>query len=108
MVDFFRHLNAPSAAEQHADRMKLLSRHTLKAIDEILAHGMSFRYPAEHWKAVVDGRENFYSRAMGHLQAWKDGEKDDPGSGISHLAHAITYLMFLYDATESPNNKENT
>jgi hypothetical protein len=104
MFNFSRHLNAPSPEEQHADRMKLLPQHTMKAIGDALANGMSFRYPATYWKTVTNGREIFHSRAMGHLQAWKGGEKDNPRSGISHLAHAITYLMFLHDVTEGHND----
>ena len=58
--------------------------------------------------ALKYGRSNF--RAIGvratiyvdatkrHLNAWLEGEDEDPGSGLPHLAHALACLAILADA----------
>jgi hypothetical protein len=46
------------------------------------------------WSSIVDSLER-------HLAAWKDGEDDDPESGLPHLAHIACNVAFLiehYDA----------
>lgn len=35
-----------------------------------------------------------------HLMAWREGEHDDPESGLNHLYHAASQLAFLIEADE--------
>lgn len=48
-----------------------------------------------NWKKMVDGKRRYFAAAMRHMVAWKSGEENDPETGISHLAHAATNLMFM-------------
>jgi len=53
-------------------------------------------YGANNWQKVEDATERYYAALRRHIAAWRKGEKTDPDSGISHLAHAACNLMFLH------------
>jgi probable DNA repair protein len=44
---------------------------------------------------VPEPRERYFSAAMRHLVAWKEGSTHDLESGLPHLAHAVCCLLFL-------------
>ena len=48
-----------------------------------------------NWKKMVDAERRYFAAAMRHIVAWKSGELNDPETGISHLAHAATNLIFM-------------
>jgi hypothetical protein len=52
-------------------------------------------YPANNWKLVKTPNEKYFSATMRHLIAWEQGELLDKESKLSHLAHAITNVLFL-------------
>ena len=58
----------------------------------------------DNWKYVENGKERYFNAAMRHLTAWWEGEKKDPETGESHLAHTVCCLFFLLWL----DNKENT
>jgi hypothetical protein len=49
----------------------------------------------DNWKHVRPLRKRYFGALMRHMTAWYDGEKKDPESGKSHLAHAGCCLLFL-------------
>ena len=53
------------------------------------------KYAPDNWQLVADSRRRYYAAALRHLVAWWGGEKTDPESGLSHLAHAACNLLFL-------------
>jgi len=53
------------------------------------------KYAVDNWKVVPDARRRYLDAAFRHLAAFSDGEKDDPESGLSHLAHAGCCILFL-------------
>ena len=69
----------------------------LEQVVDILAYGDK-KYPADdgsNWRRV-EGYERRYSSAlMRHLSLYLQGEKNDPETGKSHLAHMITNALFL-------------
>lgn len=92
-----------SSAAQKYDtgkpRMSLLSSVALEKIAEVLTFGAQ-KYEPHNW------RKGFkYSRlmdaALRHLNAYNGGEKKDPESGKSHLAHASCCLMMLLEFEET-------
>jgi hypothetical protein len=52
------------------------------------------KYTQDNWK-LVRPRIRYYDALMGHMKAWLEGEKNDPESGLPHLAHAGCCLLFL-------------
>ena len=52
-------------------------------------------YGPGNWAEVQEARRRYYDAAMRHLTTWYEGEKLDPDSGRSHLAHASCCCLFL-------------
>lgn len=57
---------------------------------------------ADNWKLVDNKRNRYYSAAMRHLTKWFTGEKNDPETGLPHLAHCICCLLFLLWVDDNP------
>lgn len=81
--------------DQGKPRMSLLSTPALTELAKVLTYGEK-KYAAHNWRGGLA-----YSRVMDavmrHLLAYNGGEKIDPESGLSHLAHAMCGLMFLIE-----------
>lgn len=73
-------------------RYGLIPPQATKAIAQVLTYGAK-KYKPNNWQL---GEPDRYVDALyRHLEAWRAGEKLDPESGLSHLAHAITNISFL-------------
>ena len=69
----------------------------LKEVVEVLEFGNS-KYPSEdgaNWKRVEGGRRRYNDALFRHVLSYRSGEKIDPESNKSHLAHTITNALFL-------------
>ena len=69
----------------------------IKEVLKVLHYGDK-KYPADdgcNWKQVSSAKKRYYSALMRHVTAWWDGEKNDQESGLHHLAHACTNVLFL-------------
>ena len=76
-------------------RMDLVPPSAVTALAEVLTYGAR-KYKPNNWLEVDDvGR--YVAAAERHFLAFKNGEKQDPESGLSHLAHAICNLAFLIE-----------
>ena len=87
-------------------RWSLMPFRELSEVLAVLEHG-ALEYGANNWKNVTPMRDRYFNAAMRHLLAWWGGDRDDPDSGRSHLAHAICCLIFLMwgDTTSPPPDK---
>ncbi|CAB4167992.1 hypothetical protein UFOVP1666_122 [uncultured Caudovirales phage] len=74
----------------------LLPVSSLKDVVKVLTFGAK-KYEKDNWKYVPDGKSRYFDAAQRHLWAYKEGELNDPETGISHIAHAICCLMFIND-----------
>jgi hypothetical protein len=87
---------APSSAglkyDQDKPRTDLLPTEPLIDIAKVLAFGAK-KYTENSWQKVETKR--YYGAALRHLFAWKQGEVNDPESGLPHLAHAACCLLFM-------------
>lgn len=72
----------------------LMPWEALSQVQEIIDYGAK-KYAPNNWRKVEPWRERYFSAVMRHLLAWQSGEKTDPESGKSHLAHAICSLLFM-------------
>ena len=75
-------------------RWCLLPPHPLRTIVRVLTMGAE-KYGDNNWKYVKHAKDRYYSAALRHLMAWKDGEKKDKESKLSHLAHVGCCIIFL-------------
>jgi hypothetical protein len=73
--------------------MALLPFEALEEVGKVLTFGAK-KYDEHNWrKGFKFSRVS--SAAMRHLFAWMRGQDNDPETGLSHLAHAATCLLFL-------------
>ena len=66
----------------------------ITAIAEVFTFGAE-KYEHDNWRKGMAWSRS-YNSAMRHLLAFWQGENNDVESGLSHLAHAMVNLIFLY------------
>ena len=76
------------------DRWDLLPLYPISQIVKVLTFGAK-KYSDNSWQQVENGIDRYYSALMRHIFAWRSGEKNDSESGMPHLSHALTNLMFI-------------
>ena len=74
-------------------RFDLIPVGPLRQIAMVLTYGAE-RYGANTYKKGIKF-SSYVGATLRHFYAWWGGEKYDPESGLHHLAHAITDLIFL-------------
>lgn len=67
----------------------------LLEVAKVLTFGAS-KYDAHNWRAGIN-YSRLYDAVLRHLLASKEGEDQDPESGLNHLAHATCGLLFLLE-----------
>ena len=67
----------------------------IMAVAAVLAFGAK-KYASNNWRKGMKWSE-VYSALQRHLNAWQDGEENDPESGLSHLWHGACCLAFLIE-----------
>lgn len=78
--------------DQDKPRWSLLPQGVIAAVVRVLTFGAK-KYSPDNWKKIEPVR--YEDAAMRHFDAWRNGEKRDPETGESHLAHAVCCLLFL-------------
>lgn len=73
-------------------RWSLVPWSALKEIVDVLTYG-SKKYADNNWKFVEPSR--YKDAALRHFTSWLDGERYDPETGKSHLAHLGCSVLFL-------------
>lgn len=79
----------------------LLPADALEEVVKVLTFGATkYNEPAheENWRKVQHPEQRYFAAMQRHVWATRKGEMNDPESGISHYAHAITNLLFLLQA----------
>ena len=90
------------------NRWDLLPWNAVAEIVKVLTFGAR-KYAPNNWRYVPEARDRYFSALHRHMQAWWDGEKFDPETGLPHLAHAGCCLLFLLSLEKTNpgfNNKE--
>lgn len=77
---------------------------SMKDVVKVLTYGAK-KYEKDNWKYVPDGENRYFDAALRHIWAHKEGEINDPETGMSHMAHAICCLMFINDLNLSKEIK---
>lgn len=72
---------------------------TMEDISRVLHYGADVKgYGRVNW-ADCDNLDRYFSAADRHITAFYNGELLDKESGFSHLAHAISNLIFINEIT---------
>jgi hypothetical protein len=86
-------------------RYELLPPEGVAALVHVLTIGAS-KYGDRNWeKGFVYSR--LFGAAMRHLWAWWRGQNQDSETGLSHLAHAGTCILFLITHEERKIGKDD-
>ena len=75
-------------------RWDLVPWRELEDVVSVLTYGAD-KYEDNGGQQVSDPVSRYFSAAMRHVSAYRQGEHLDPDSGLPHLAHAICSLMFV-------------
>lgn len=75
-------------------RMDLIDPNFVTGVGQVLTFGAK-KYAPNNWQKVDNAEDRYYAAALRHLLAWRAGEKLDPESGLNHLKHVATNIMFL-------------
>ena len=74
-------------------KMNLLPPKAIVEVAKVLTFGAE-KYDAENWRKLDDLQNRYTAGALRHIFAHMDGEKLDPETGLSHMAHALCCLLF--------------
>ena len=77
-------------------RYDLLPPIALAHVAGVLTFGAQ-KYAPENWRCVPDLQSRYLAAAFRHIEAHRMGERYDPESKYTHLAHAVTCLMFIIE-----------
>lgn len=80
--------------DSNKPRWSLLPTGTVGQIVEVLEIG-AVKYDIDNWQRVPDARRRYYDALQRHVEAWWNGQRDDPETGKHHLAHAGCCILFL-------------
>jgi len=72
--------------------LDLLDATALLEVGRVLGFGAK-KYAANNWRKGIS-RERLLAAALRHVLAASSGERKDPETNLSHLAHAMCCLMF--------------
>ena len=75
-------------------RWSLIPEGTMQDMVEVLEFGAA-KYAPNNWKHVPDATHRYYDAIMRHMDAWWRGERRDPETDRSHLAHVMCCVAFL-------------
>ncbi len=79
-------------------RYDLVPPRALTEVAHVLRHGAG-KYGDDSWKEIEHGtmQQRYIRAALGHVIEYMKGNYRDEESNYSHLAHAITSLMFILE-----------
>jgi hypothetical protein len=72
----------------------LLPFKALREVVDVLTYGAK-KYAPDNWKKVPSAKQRYIDAGFRHFTAYAAGEKLDPETGKSHIAHAICCLLYL-------------
>lgn len=100
-VSAVEHLpDQPGGLKYDSDKppMALLPGVALLAVARVMGHGAE-KYSPRNWEKGIS-YSRLSSAFLRHVFSWLSGERRDPESGLSHLAHAACMVLFLLQFEE--------
>jgi hypothetical protein len=75
-------------------RTDLLPPMALIEIAKVMSFGAK-KYTIGNWSKEGSTYNRYYAACMRHMLQWQSGEDLDQETGLSHIAHAASNLLFL-------------
>ena len=72
----------------------LLPINELEQVLDVLEFG-AIKYSPNAWQSVNNGLERYKKAMLRHMMSYLKGEKIDSESGLSHLSHLATNILFI-------------
>ena len=72
----------------------LLPINELEQVLDVLEFG-AIKYKPNAWKDVPNGLERYKKAMLRHMVSYLKGEYTDNESGLSHLSHLATNVLFM-------------
>ena len=88
-------------------RTYLLPPKALMEVSKVLTIGAQ-KYDEENWRKLENLQNRYTGAALRHIFAHMDGEKLDPETNLSHLAHALCCLLFKLEIELEQTKKERS
>lgn len=88
--------DAPLSPRVDVRRDDHLPPRAAMALSRVMAHGAR-KYGDRNYLDVSDVRRRYWRALKRHLRSWALGERRDPETGESHLAHAAACVMILLE-----------
>lgn len=80
--------------DENKPKFSLMKHDALLEMVSVLTYGAK-KYSPDNWKHLPNARERYFDAANRHMWQWFGGEERDQESGLHHLAHAMSSLMFI-------------
>lgn len=80
----------------------LLPLDLIEGVVEVLSFGAE-KYEREGWMTVPNAEQRYYAALMRHLASHQSGDLIDEDSGLPHLYHVMTNVMFLIHFMKEKN-----
>lgn len=80
--------------DENKPKFSLMKHDALLEMVAVLTYGAK-KYSPDNWKHLPNARQRYFDAANRHMWQWFGGEERDKESGLHHLAHAMSSLMFL-------------
>ena len=80
--------------DEDKPKFSLMKTDALLEMVAVLTYGAK-KYSPDNWKHLPNARERYFDAANRHMWQWFGGEERDQESGLHHLAHAMSSLMFI-------------
>ena len=65
------------------------------------------KYDEQNWRKLDNLQNRYTGATLRHLFAHMDGEKLDPETNLSHIAHAVCCLLFKLEIEVEKTEKES-
>jgi hypothetical protein len=80
--------------DQEKPDYTLLPWGSVEEIVKVLDLGAK-KYARDNWKLVSNGKTRYLAAAFRHMAAYAQGQRTDPETGLSHMAHVGCCVLFL-------------
>jgi len=93
--------------DEGKNQLELIDPGFILGVGKVLTFG-AIKYDPDNWKnAKPEDRKRSVGSLLRHTMAYQSGEMIDPESGIEHLYHMATNIMFMawYDKEAEKLNK---
>lgn len=82
--------------DQNKPKFSLIPQRALEFVARVVTFGAK-KYGPRNWVKTENLSERYTDAAMRHINAYLQGAPNDLETGLPHLAHAVTSLMFVIE-----------